>query len=302
MTPVTSTRARRGAHHGLRSPAVATDKRQRQKAGHEARVAYERAQRARADRRRRITVLVALVVVAAMVLGSVALLAGRDDSDGTAASTTTTTVAGSLVPAPPGPGAAISGETPCPPADGSAERTTTFAAAPPLCIDPAATYTARFTTSAGVIDVALDAATVPETVNNFVVLSRYGYYDDTAIFRADATIDILQGGAPTTNDNSDPGPGYTIPDEGGPYTYVPGQLVMARTSAPNSAGAQFFFTTGPNAANLDTQGTYVPFGTTDAAGLELLQQALASAAPDPSAGYSTPQPPLVIESIEIVEG
>ena len=265
-------------------------------------MAYERAQQARADRRRRITVLVALVVVAAVVLGSVALLAGRDDTDETATSSTTTTAAGSLVPAPPGPGASITGETPCPPADGSAERTTSFATAPPLCIDPAATYTARFTTSAGTIDVALDASTVPQTVNNFVVLSRYGYYDGTAIFRADASIDILQGGAPLTNDNSDPGPGYTIPDEGGPYTYVPGQLVMARTSAPNSAGAQYFFTTGPNASNLDTQGTYVVMGTTDAAGLELLQQALASATPDPTAGYSTPQPPLVVQSIEIIEG
>jgi len=281
---------------------VATDKRQRQKEGREARVAYERAQRARADRRRRISVLVALVVVAAVVLGSAALLAGRDDSNDTAATTTSTTAAASLVPAPPGPGASITGETPCPPADGSAERTTSFENPPPMCIDPAATYTARITTSAGTVDVELDTASMPNTVNNFVVLSRYGYYDETAIFRADASIDILQGGAPITNDNSDSGPGYTIADEGGPFTYVPGQLVMARTSAPNSAGAQFFFTTGPNASNLDTQGTYAVFGTTDAAGLDILQQALASAVPDASAGYSTPQPPVVIQSIEIIEG
>jgi cyclophilin family peptidyl-prolyl cis-trans isomerase len=302
MTPVTRAAIVGTARHALPSPAVATDKRQRQKAGHEARVAYERAQRARADRRRRITVLVALVVVAALVLGSAALLAGRDDADDTAASTTSTTAGGSMVPAPPGPGATITGETPCPPADGTAERTTTFAAPPPMCIDPTAGYTARFTTSAGTIDVSLDASSVPTTVNNFVVLSRYGYYDDTAIFRADASIDILQGGAPLTNDNSDPGPGYTIPDEGGPFTYVPGRLVMARTGAPNSAGAQWFFTTGPNASNLDAQGTYVVFGTTEEAGLELLRQALASAAPDPSAGYATPQPALVVESVEIIEG
>ena len=42
----------------------------------------------------------------------------------------------------PGAGAAITGETPCPPADGSAERTTSFEQAPPMCIDPAKTYTA----------------------------------------------------------------------------------------------------------------------------------------------------------------
>jgi len=282
---------------------VATDKRERQKAGHEARVAYERAQRARADRRRRVTLVVALVVTASIVLGSVALFAGRDDTDGTASSSTTSTsLATSLVPPPPGPGASITGETPCPPADGSAERTTSFAGPPPMCIDPAVSYTARFTTSAGTIDVALDAAEMPETVNNFVVLARYGYYDGTAIFRADASIDILQGGAPVTNGNTDPGPGYTITDEGGPFTYEPGQLVMARTSEPNSSGAQFFFTTGPNASALDAQGTYLAFGTTDTAGLGLLQQALASAVSDPAAGYATPSPALVVESVEILEG
>ena len=81
-------------------------------------------------------------------------------------------------------------------------------------------------------------------VNNFVVLARYHYYDGSAVFRADRSIEILQGGAPTTNTASDPGPGYTIADECGPFTYVAGQLVMARTAQPDSAGAQFFFTAG----------------------------------------------------------
>jgi cyclophilin family peptidyl-prolyl cis-trans isomerase len=172
-----------------------------------------------------------------------------------------------------------------------------------MCIDTAKTYTATFQTSAGPIVTTLDTTRTPQTTNNFVVLARYKYYDGSAIFRADQSIDIVQGGAPTTNSPSDPGPGYTIPDEGGKFTYVPGQLVMARTSGPNSAGAQFFLTGGPKVSSLDTQGTYVVFGTTDATGTDLVAQMLASAVPNPSGGGlgGVPQPAVVIQSIEITE-
>ena len=216
---------------------------------------------------------------------------------------------------PPGPGASIEGETPCPPADGTAERTTSFSAAPPECIDPATPYTAVFTTNKGTVRVVLDGAAMPSTTNSFVVLARYHYYDGTAIFRTDTSIDILQGGAPTTNSPSDPGPGYTIPDEGGefdftsspngsgPFRYGPGQLVMARSAGPDSSGAQFFFTAGPNAANLDQYGTYLVFGEVTE-GLDVLEQILALHVPDPTGQVpgGGPSEPVIIESVVIEEG
>jgi peptidyl-prolyl cis-trans isomerase B (cyclophilin B) len=135
-----------------------------------------------------------------------------------------------------------------------------------------------------------------------VVLARYHYYDGSAIFRADRSIEILQGGSPTTNSASDPGPGYTIADEGGPFTYVAGQLVMARTAQPDSSGAQFFFTAGPGSSVLDSQGTYVVFGTLDEAGLAIVEQALATSIDDPTSGLGgAPSPPLVVQSVQIVE-
>ena len=79
----------------------------------------------------------------------------------------------------------------------------------------------------------------PGTTNNFIQLAGYDYYNGTKLFRTDTSIGIIQGGAAKTNSASDPGPGYTISDEGGKFTYQPGQLVMARTSGPNSAGSQF---------------------------------------------------------------
>ena len=120
------------------------------------------------------------------------------------------------------------------------------------------TYTATFRTSEGDIVVDLNTAEVPGTVNNFVTLARYGYYDDTLIFRTASSVagEIIQGGGRTNADS----PGYTIPDEGAGFAYEAGQIVMARTAEPNSAGGQWFFVTDPPATP-DPTGTYVVFGT-----------------------------------------
>lgn len=236
--------------------------------------------------------------------------------EGADGASTTTAAPGSTpasVPAP-GPGATITGETPCPPAEG-AERTTSFEQAPPTCLEAGKAYTATFQTNKGTIVVALDTERTPDTANNFAVLSRYGYYDGTAIFRTEPSIDIIQGGSPTTNTAADPGPGYTIEDEGGefdfstdqgkgPFTYQEGQLVMARSSGPNAAGAQFFFTAGPNAANLDSIGTYVVFGDVTE-GLDVVQQILALHVPcagdDPVCNGGGPSEPVVVEKVTIAE-
>ena len=139
-----------------------------------------------------------------------------------------------------------------------------------MCIDAAKSYTAVFDTSEGEIQVALDTAKTPKTVNNFIVLSRYKYYDGTTIFRTDPSIDIIQGGGLTNTDD----PGYTIEDEGSGYKYVEGDLAMARTMEPNSAGGQWFFVTGEKASLLDGQGTYVNFGKVTA-GLDIVKGILA---------------------------
>ena len=101
--------------------------------------------------------------------------------------------------------------TPCPNADGTSPRTITFAEPPPMCIDPAKTYTATVVTNKGEFTVDLDAAKAPQTVNNFVVLSRYHYYDGVLCHRIIDSF-VVQCGDPTGT-GSGPNPGYTIPDE-----------------------------------------------------------------------------------------
>jgi cyclophilin family peptidyl-prolyl cis-trans isomerase len=259
---------------------VGTEKRERQKANRQ--LKYE--QQAKEQQRRKLTRTVvigvaAVVGVLALVL-FLALVVGGDDDDDTPATTTTVAASGFAY-----------GDGPCPPEEVT-EPVKDFDAAPQLCIDPAATYTARFVTSMGDIVVDLDTADVPGTVNNFVTLAQYGYYDDTLIFRTDPSIGILQGGG----ENNQQSPGYDIPDEGTGFTYHPGQLVMARTAQPNSAGGQWFFTVTDAAAALDAQGTYVVFGEVTE-GLDIAEQMLALA---PASG-DTPTETITVERVEITE-
>src|SRR3954453_22733742 len=231
----------------------------------------------RSQQRKRIFTWGPIIAIVAIVVVLLTLSGSGSGKKKVATTDTTVTTAPetstpppSIVPVPAGE--KITGDTPCPKADGTSPRTTSFAKAPTLCINPAKAYEAVFDTSEGTVSVNLDVKTTPGTTNNFVVLSRYHYYDGTAIHRIDNTIDILQGGSPNTQDLSDPGPGYTIKDEGSNARhYTPGDLVMARSSGPDSGGAQFFFVVGPKASALDSQGTYVTFGKVGS-GLDVLQK------------------------------
>ena len=79
-----------------------------------------------------------------------------------------------------------------------------------MCIDPAKTYTATVETNKGTFTITLDPKAAPQTVNNFVALARYHYYDDTPCHRI-ITGFVVQCGDPTGKGTG--GPGYEIPDE-----------------------------------------------------------------------------------------
>ena len=80
----------------------------------------------------------------------------------------------------------------------------------------------------------------------------------------------------------------------------PGQLVMARSGGRDAAGAQFFLTTGPNTAKLDSQGTYVVFGQTDDAGLAVAQSIIGLHEPGGSMG-GAPSRDVTVHSVTIEE-
>lgn len=273
---------------------MGTDKRSRQKANRaKARQQQARAEKLRKARRRGLYIGIGVPVLVVALFGLAQLQSGGGDNGSTDTSAPSdSTAPGTLATLP---GRTIEGETPCPKTDGTEERATRFSAAPPTCIDPGKSYTAVFDTTEGKIEVALDTEKTPGTVNNFVVLSRYGYYDTSYIFRTDPSLDIIQGGGASNTDS----PGYTIKDEGADYAYSPGDLVMARSSGPDTGGGQFFFVTGPKASVLDSQGTYVTFGKVTK-GLDVTQAILALNEGAGDLG-GAPSRPVKINSVTIVE-
>ena len=98
----------------------------------------------------------------------------------------------------------------CPPSDGSAPKTQRFSGPPPMCIDLSKRYTAEMVTSKGTMVFALDAVTAPRTVNNFVFLARYHYFEGISFHRIIPGF-VLQGGDPDGTGMG--GPGYRFEDE-----------------------------------------------------------------------------------------
>lgn len=200
-------------------------------------------------------------------------------SNGTTTSSTTTSpttsstaTTGTLPSAKPTTGGTIHAWA-CPKPDGSSPHVLQFPPTPPpMCIDPSKTYKVTLFTNKGDMTFTLDTKNTPKTANNWYVLALYHYFDGTSIFRIDPSIQILQTGSPHTQSPSDPGPGYTIKDEGSGFKYAAGDVVMARTSQPNSASAQYFIVYGSAASALNSQGTYVTFGHMTGKSLAVAEQ------------------------------
>jgi cyclophilin family peptidyl-prolyl cis-trans isomerase len=87
-----------------------------------------------------------------------------------------------------------------------------FTGPPEMVIDPTHAYQASIQTTQGKLVFDLCAAEAPESVNNFVVLSQMGYWDNFPINYAERHKFILTG-QPSGMQDSDIG--YTIPHETG---------------------------------------------------------------------------------------
>jgi cyclophilin family peptidyl-prolyl cis-trans isomerase len=127
-------------------------------------------------------------------------------------------------------------------------------------LDQNTDYTAVMQTSCGTITIALARDAAPQTVASFVFLADHRFFDGTFFHRVVDPIDVVQGGDPEGTGGG--GPGYSIPDEAtGAERYKTGTVAMAKSSAPNSGGSQFFLITGPEGSNLDANPVYTIFGT-----------------------------------------
>jgi cyclophilin family peptidyl-prolyl cis-trans isomerase len=75
---------------------------------------------------------------------------------------------------------------------------------------------------------------------------------------------------------------------------------MARSSGPNSSGAQFFFAAGAQTSLLDTNGSYIVFGRADEVGIEVLQSMMNLYTVDPTSQYGGgPSRDVLVQSVTI---
>jgi peptidyl-prolyl cis-trans isomerase B (cyclophilin B) len=107
---------------------------------------------------------------------------------------------------------------------------------PDMQIDTNTRYEVVFATDKGDITAVLDPALAPQTVNNFVVQARNGFYDGLTFHRVVPGF-VIQGGDPEGTGRA--GPGYTFADEPVRAEYILGALAMAN-AGPDTNGSQFF--------------------------------------------------------------
>lgn len=146
-------------------------------------------------------------------------------------------------------------------------------------------------TSLGDLTIALDPVQAPATVNNFVVLARYHYFDGLVFHRVIKGF-MCQGGDPEGTGTG--GPGYRFADElPKPGRYEIGSLAMAN-AGPNTNGSQFFIVSGPSGTGLPP--SYSLFGKV-VKGLDVV----AAMEAVPTGRNDRPAEDLVINSVAITE-
>ena len=152
----------------------------------------------------------------------------------------------------------------------------------------------------GTITLKLDRTAAPITVDNFVKLTREGFYDGLTFHRIMEGF-MMQGGDPQGN-------GYGGSDEeiygefasngwNNPISHTRGTISMARGYYPDTASSQFFIV---HQDSIFLDGSYAAFGWV-IEGIEVVDAICESAQPTDNNGTIPASAQPVIESITVVE-
>jgi peptidyl-prolyl cis-trans isomerase B (cyclophilin B) len=145
-------------------------------------------------------------------------------------------------------------------------------------------------TNHGPVKLELFDEDAPKTVDNFLKLSRDGYYDGLIFHRVIKDF-MIQGGCPEGTGTG--GPGYEFEDEINQHKIVRGALAMANRG-PDTNGSQFFIVTKDDASWLD--GKHTVFGRV-VDGMDAVDS-IESVETGPQ---DRPADPVVLEKVEVHE-
>ena len=143
-------------------------------------------------------------------------------------------------------------------------------------------------TNHGAIELELFEEDAPKTVDNFVKLSKDGFYDGITFHRVIPDF-MIQGGCPRGDGTG--GPGYQFEDEPNEHRVARGALAMAN-SGPDTNGSQFFIVTTEAAPWLD--GKHTVFGRV-ASGMDVVDE-ISGVDRD---GSDRPREPVTIDRVEL---
>lgn len=172
-------------------------------------------------------------------------------------------------------------------------KSLSYESQPEMKIDATKKYTAEVETSEGKMKFELFNKEAPLTVNNFVFLSREGFYENTFFHRIVKGF-MIQGGDPKGDGTG--GPGYAFSDEPVTRDYEKGIIAMAN-AGPNTNGSQFFVMH----SKLDLPKNYTIFGKLTE-GEDVLDKIAETPTVDNGYGeISKPTKRVYIEKINITE-
>lgn len=261
-----------------------SEKRERQRQNR----AVARQEQAAAEKKRRtrrsVGIFLAFLIPIVVIFAILRLTNGSDSgssdrSDGKATTTTT---------------AATPATTGTPPATATPTKAPLLAPTG-VTIDPGRTYTAVIETTQGTIEIALDAKAAPVSVNNFVYLTKAGWYDGLRFNRAVKNF-VIQTGS-SNNTTAGGGPGYTVQAELPTTAYEVGSVAWAKagTEPAGTAGSQFFIGTGSNVTTLPRDYGFIGKVTV---GLDVAQKIMGFA---PAAGDGALTTPVTMTKVTIRE-
>jgi cyclophilin family peptidyl-prolyl cis-trans isomerase len=275
---------------------VSTNKQRRQAAQRHLQRQLERRAEMTKKRRRNLGILasaIAVLVVVAAALVITGVFTGDDEDTQAAADPSSSSAAA--------PSTNADGTVTCTYSAEAAENPNlTEVGTPPAPESTTAqgTSTLLMSTDQGDLTLTLDRAKAPCAAASFTYLASQQFFDGSICHRLvnEENFGVLQCGDPSGTGSGGPSYKYAeeVTDE---TTYPRGTIAMAKTSAPNTTGSQFFL------CFVDTQlpPEYTVVGTVDEPGIAVLEKVAAGGIEGAGpTGDGAPAIPVTINALTVV--